>query len=310
MAKRKTQEEFDNEIYEMVGNEYTFLEEYKGSTKSIKVKHNTCGNIYDISPLNFKRSKGCKKCNYDSIYKHKVKDTNIFKKEMYEKVGEEYSLLSEYINTNTRVKVKHNKCGNTYSIAPRDFLKGSRCSKCQNEKDRMTQEEWDYKVYELIKNEYTFLEHYKGNGIKISVRHNICNHEYKVKPNNFITGHRCPLCKSSIGERLISEYLEGNDIAYIPQHTFDDLKGKKGKYRYDFYLPEYNILIEYQGIQHYKPISFFGGIDTFNKQKNRDEIKKEYAVKNDIKYIEVPFYVSNEKLTNEKMDYELKNIIV
>ena len=51
----------------------------------------------------------------------------------------------------------------------------------------------------------------------------------------------------------------------------------------DFYLPEYNIAIECQGIQHFKPIEYFGGEKSFKEQKNRDTIKKELCEKHNIK---------------------------
>lgn len=310
MAKRKTQKEFELEMYNLVGNEYTFLGEYKNSNTPVEVRHNKCGETYKISPSNFKRGKGCKKCNYHLIYSHKVKDNSVFIKEVYDKVGDSYVFLQDYINTNTPIKVKHKSCGNVYNVAPRDFLKGSRCAKCFYESTKMSQKEWNNTVNKLVNGEYIFLEDYKGNGVNISVKHKTCGNIYKVKPNNFITGHRCPKCNTSIGENLVSKYLDNNKINYNVQHTFKDLKGKKGYLKYDFYLPEYGVLIEYNGIQHYKPIEFFGGVEVFKNTLKRDSIKKEYALKHNYKFIEIPFYVSTGKLIEEKLNYEMENIIV
>ena len=45
MVRKKTDAEFRKEVYDLVGNEYTFLDDYQGSLTKTKVKHNTCGNI-------------------------------------------------------------------------------------------------------------------------------------------------------------------------------------------------------------------------------------------------------------------------
>mgnify|MGYP003620563355 CR=1 FL=1 len=58
---------------------------------------------------------------------------------------------------------------------------------------------------------------------------------------------------------------------------------------FDFYLPNYNICIEYNGKQHYEPIDWFGGIKTLEYIKNNDNIKKKYCQKNNIKYLEISY---------------------
>lgn len=65
------------------------------------------------------------------------------------------------------------------------------------------------------------------------------------------------------------------------QKKFNDLKDKS-YLKYDFYLPEKNTLIEFNGKQHYKEIAFFGGRKKFLKQKHHDWLKRKYAIKNNI----------------------------
>ena len=93
-------------------------------------------------------------------------------------------------------------------------------------------------------------------------------------------------------------FLRGSNIKYISQYKFNDLTGLNGGLlSYDFYLPQYNILIEYQGKQHKMPIEYFGGQETFKIQKEHDKRKREYAFKHHIKLIEVWYYEdANEKL--------------
>ena len=62
-------------------------------------------------------------------------------------------------------------------------------------------------------------------------------------------------------------------------------------YRFDFYLPEYNRLIEYDGIQHYKERNFFK--DTLEEIQNRDIIKNNFALNNNIDLIRIPYWKQN-----------------
>lgn len=306
MGIKKTQEEFEKEVIDMVGDEYTFLEDYKGVSTKIKVRHNKCGDVYYVSPLNFRRSKGCKKCNYNLIYSHKVKDDKQFKDEVKELVGNEYTFLDCYVNTYTDLNVIHNTCGNRYKISPRDFLKGSRCRKCFVKSRTWTNEYWKSKVEELGEGEYVPISEYKSNGLKVDMKHKPCGNIYSVKVNNFLEGNRCPYCKSSNGEINMLKYFKDNDIEFYREKTFDGLLGNRNPLKFDFYLPKYNLLIEFQGIQHYKPVEFFGGEVSFKSQKMRDNRKREYTRKHNYNYIEIPFYVSSYELIREKLDYELK----
>lgn len=307
MGKRKTQKEWEEQVYEKVGNEYTFIDSYKGFETAINVKHNTCGNIYKTSPRNFLKSKGCKNCNYGKIYSHKTKTNEDFIQEVKDLVNTEYVFLEDYVNTNTPIKVQHKACGSTYTVAPRDFLKGSRCRKCFYKSKSKSEEDWTRQYKSLPQgNDYKFLEHYKGDGTLIEVLHMVCNHTYKVKPNNFINGSRCPNCHrtKSQGEDLIERYLVNHKIDFVNQQKFDDLRSVY-QLSYDFYLPNHkgkNILIEYQGEQHFQPVEYFGGHDKFLKQQKHDTLKRNYAKENDYLLIEVPYTTKTATQINKYLD--------
>lgn len=114
--------------------------------------------------------------------------------------------------------------------------------------------------------------------------------------NAHTSNFKCPECENNKGELKISEYLIIHNISYIPQKTFDGLFGLgNGLLSYDFYLSDYNLLIEYQGIQHEKPIDFDGkGIKyaevQFKKQIEHDRRKKEYALSNRYNLLEIWYY--------------------
>ena len=97
-------------------------------------------------------------------------------------------------------------------------------------------------------------------------------------PSNLLRGKGCARCKQSLMEEEIDNFLSANDIKFIRQYPINRL-------RIDFFLPDYNIAIECQGIQHFKPVDIFGGEEAFTIQKIRDESKKKLCDKNNIRLI-------------------------
>ena len=165
------------------------------------------------------------------------KTTNIFKEEVYNKVGDEYTVLGEYIGANDKILMKHNKCGYEYEVIPAGFLKGRRCPNCS---ERMKKDTKLFKkeVYEQVGNEYTVLGEYIGSNKKILMKHNKCGHEYEVLPTAFLQGNRCLYCfrnrkkldldkKAKIfREKLKEKNDESRKYAnnYKQRWTYDDIK--------------------------------------------------------------------------------------
>lgn len=125
---------------------------------------------------------------------------------------------------------------------------------------------------------------------------------YLISCANFTSGgKRCPICKESHGERKIREYLTKNNIEFIAQKTFPKLLGTGNKaLSYDFYIPYKNLLIEFQGIQHYEPTDFNNeGMEqaekNFEIQQEHDKRKREYAKQNNIDLLEIT-YLEEDKI--------------
>lgn len=96
-------------------------------------------------------------------------------------------------------------------------------------------------------------------------------------------------CLVSKGENKIKELLISMGIEYLSQYSFDDLKDIS-PLRFDFYLPKFNILIEYQGEQHYKSIEKWGGEEAFKDRIRKDNMKRNYCNEKHIKLIEIPYW--------------------
>jgi hypothetical protein len=103
---------------------------------------------------------------------------------------------------------------------------------------------------------------------------------------------RCPECQYSKGEERISNYFYSKKISFESQQAFDGLVGLKGgALTYDFYLPNHNLLIEYQGEQHERYIKvFYKSKQDFKKQLEHDRRKREYALTNNINLKEIWYY--------------------
>jgi very-short-patch-repair endonuclease len=102
-------------------------------------------------------------------------------------------------------------------------------------------------------------------------------------PRDHKRGSGCFRCNESRGERFIFNWLRDNDIEFIPQHTFPGLKDK-ALLRCDFYLPNENIVIEYNGLQHYDAVEVFGGESALKSTRRRDLIKQRFCEHNAIQF--------------------------
>jgi very-short-patch-repair endonuclease len=107
-----------------------------------------------------------------------------------------------------------------------------------------------------------------------------------MSPANHLKGQGCPVCHSSLLENDIKTMLDKHCIKYYFRYRkLDFLNGME----LDFYLPEYKIAIECQGIQHFTPVAFFGGEKAYNEVKQRDLEKMKLCIKHNIKML----YYSN-----------------
>lgn len=125
-----------------------------------------------------------------------------------------------------------------------------------------------------------------------------CGKIYEVYAQNLTQGNTtsCGCVKESHGEQKIREILTINNIDFIAQHKFKDFKynDTQGIPKFDFYLPKYNIIIEYDGEQHFRPIYSFDTEESFKKRQNHDIEKNQYCFNNNITIIRIPYTHYNE----------------
>lgn len=269
--------------------EYEILEKYQGGHTKIKVRHCKCNRIYGITPNHFLQRVRCPYCSG-----RMKKSDKQFKKEVYKLVGGDYTVLNNYVNNKIKIKIRHEKCQNVWDVNPLHFIQGSRCPFCSGLM-RKTNDQFQQEVKDLEGDNYTFLDTYINDSIKIKVRHNNCGHIYKVKPNSFLNGNRCPKCskRNSHGSQMIHSYLMEYNIQYTVEQSFDDLKSDYGrKLRFDFSILKNNkliLLIEFDGRQHFEIIDQWGGEEEFFRRRLNDRAKNEYCKKNNIPLLRIKY---------------------
>lgn len=201
-------------------------------------------------------------------------------------INQNIEIIGKYVGYDTPILHKCKIDGYEWLATPNRILHGTGCPKCA--KKIRTHNDYVADVNIINKN-IEVVGIYKKWNVPISHRCKKCGHEWMAKPNGILNGTGCPACRESRGERGINEWLNIHNISYQRQKTFDICRDKR-VLPFDFYLPAYDICIEYQGIQHYKPISYFGGQKSYESQVLRDNIKKEYCKKNNILLYTIPYY--------------------
>lgn len=119
--------------------------------------------------------------------------------------------------------------------------------------------------------------------------HNSIEHNaYQCEIRGRVNGYGCKECGKSSGHKLTKKYLDKYNQIYLEEQSFE---GCRDKYplRFDFYLPQNNVIIEYDGQQHYEPIDYFGGEDYLITVQRRDQIKNKYCADNNIKLVRIPY---------------------
>lgn len=184
-----------------------------------------------------------------------------------------------YVNSKVKVAIVCPNHGRFEQVAMSHLL-GIGCHRCSVEKRTGTLECFLKRAVEVHGVKYDYSQTvYVNASTKLNIgcpKHGV----FEQLPLNHLAGRGCLSCNESNGEKEISRILTENGITFSREYKIPD-----SSYRYDFYLPDQNILIEFHGIQHYKAIEFFGGEEMLLDQKRRDEDKTKLAKTADIDLI-------------------------
>ena len=263
VGKYKTTEDFIKQSQKIHNNKYDYSKtEYKNANDKIIIicpKHGE----FTMSPNKHLMGCGCPKCV------GKYKTTEDFIKQLQNIFGDKYDYSKvKYVNAKTKVCVICPKHGEFYTT-PSNLLKKSGCPKCTNKK-MFNGDDFIKLAQNVHNNKYDYSKvKYINANTKVCI---ICptHGEFWQRPVDHIKKqYGCQLCNESKLENEIETVLNAYHIIFERQKRFKWL----GKQSLDFYLPQYNIAIECQGLQHFRPIDFFGGIKGFQKIIENDQRK-------------------------------------
>lgn len=152
-------------------------------------------------------------------------------------------------------------------------------------------DKYDYSKVKYVKNH---------NKVKI-----ICKKhgEFECSSHNHKKGKGCAKCNYSSGERKINDFLLTNNINFKVQYRFNDCRSIN-PLPFDFYLPDHNICIEFNGRQHYEPVKHFGGKNALISTQKRDKIKIGYCLENNTQLL----IIKHGEDINEKLNELLNGI--
>lgn len=284
MPRRRTQEEFEKEALEKLGPDYVVLGKYVNKNTKILMKHLKCGNEFLKNPHDVtQKGSGCPYCNgtKPALYNEKW---------VIEHTPAPYHYISGYTSMNNKCLFHCDICGADFKQKPtrliNEHIYGCNC--CPTKKK--TPQDFLNDLGKECLEEYDVLEEYINIDTPILFKHKECGTEFKLTPYQFITRHNkkyCPLCyyKKSKGEVAIASFLSKKNIPFKREYMFNSLPGKK----FDFYLPNINTCIEYDGEQHFIPVEYFGGEDALIATQERDKEKNSFCIKNGIPLIRITY---------------------
>lgn len=278
---RRTHDEFVSEITAINPN-IEIIGKFINTSTKILCRCKIDGFEWMANPNDLLKGTGCPKC----IGRYKTH--NEFITEL-SAINPNIEILTEYVDSNTKVLCKCKIDGYEWWALPYCLLvQGTGCPRCIG---RMKTHEEFVEEVRFINPDVEIIGKYIDSKTKILVKCKKCGHEWYVQPCSLLACHGCPNCYKSRGENRIEVFLKNNSIDYILHHKYEGLIGLGGNLlSYDFYLPNYNILIEYQGRQHYEPVDMFGGEEQFVIQQEHDKRKRQYAKEHNINLLEIPYW--------------------
>ncbi len=296
------------------GIEY-FKENWNNEKTQVPLKCNDCGFEFSRSLESHRRGFDCRSClgkapmQYKQVMALVIGRTYKFQ----ELVNEEWWEIN-YKNTGTRVPITCTKCGHESSPILDNILRANPkhplCKPCSNvERSKSTEFSreqfldrtkevhlhglWDYS---MITEEWWDTNYAAARGTKrtttllvpiICKKHGV----FGITISSHLQGHGCQSCSESNGEKHIRGLLTTLEESFQQEKTFELCLGSTGsKLRFDFFLPDHKILIEYDGLHHFESIDFFGGEKLLETMKNNDLIKNKFAEENNLLLYRIPYW--------------------
>ena len=313
-------EEFIEKSIKLHGNKYDYSKvKYINNFTKVTIICPKHGEFTQI-PNHHLHGSGCSKCNSEkqSKLRRMSKEEFIAKANEIHRINKyDYSKV-DYQGNKIKVCIICNNHEHPFEFwqKPNSHLRGDGCPKCksikQSQRQNSTTENfiekankkhgigtYDYSKIKYI-NAYTKVE-------IICPKHG----KFSQMPSSHLSGQGCPKCNKYKGEIVIRDFLTKYKMEFEEQKKFKGCKDKR-ELKFDFYLPKYNLCIEYDGIQHFEKVNWDGKYtdkkleENLQSYKLRDKIKNDYCKNNEIGLLRIRYDENvKEKLTEYFKEYNI-----
>lgn len=267
---------------------------YTGDKSKVCIICPIHGEFMQTFGMHIRQKQGCKKCGIQNNLEKQRKKT-ILKLQSKCKDVNAIIYLDTYKHAHANVECfckKHNKKYKT--LATNIGILNRLCPACQKEHiniDLLNKRKERFLKNAKLKhnNKYTYnlSNFYNGKSYVeiVCPTHGVFKQKAHIHVDG--AGSGCQTCSSSRGEERIKYFLDNNNINYTFQYS---ITINNSKHYYDFYVPSKNYIIEFNGLQHYKPILYFGGQKAFKYTITRDKIKINYCKEKQINLLIISYY--------------------
>jgi hypothetical protein len=303
-SQTKSQEQLIKEFREVHGDWYDYSKvEYINNYTKVLIICPDHGGFWQ-TPVNHLRGQGCPFC-HGGVPLNK----EIFVERSIEKHGEWYDYSKVlYVDAKTKVCIICPIHGEFWQT-PDKHLSGQGCPLCKIDKIKKSKTKTQEQVIKGFKEvhgdwyDYSKVGYINAN-TKVLI---ICPDHggFWQTPDSHLSGHGCPYCRASKLENSVAKILTNNNINFIQNYKGFDWLKNINKLELDFYLPEHNMAIECQGVQHFESIEYWGGDNKLEYIQNNDKLKLDLCNKHNLRL----FYINYNDNIEDKIDNILKNII-
>lgn len=314
MSKKLTLEQFISKANQIHGEKYNYSQSfYTSAHTKLKIICKIHG-VFEQIPRDHLRGHGCVVCGFEKTQKSLsfqladfINKSNLIHNKFY------LYDRSVYKNASAKIEIGCPTHGYFWQIAM-NHMTGQGCNKCARIKTGQklvrSMEEFVFLANQIHNNKYNYkFVVYKNSFQRITItcpKHG----KFNQLPYIHLAGFGCPACKESLGEKQISNLLLKYNCNFKTQIRFSDCRDILPlSFDFGIYGTDQKLkgLLEYQGIQHYKVIDYFGGKKAFDSYIKRDAIKKSYCQQNNIPLLIIPY--DQRKTIDKQINNFLLNIL-